>query len=227
MPINRKRNNDNHLVLKLGGSIVVAGLYFLGICFLSRYSYPNCLFFDPGFALFPAFLTGCIIIFSSFIATTQMIHWLKGDKKRVIIIILLLIIMLIFPIAFLKCGVVADEGGIYQKNIFGETVKEYPYSDIISFEMTVYYGIQYYIEFDSSESISLLSHRVPLNAFGNDHNMMVFDKILAQHAQRNIGYSYRIFPENTRRFFRDNEVFQYFDQILMTGDGSLIQGTVP
>ena len=214
MRVNLKKDNDNHLVLKLSVSLVVAYLYFLGICFLSRYSYPNCLFFDPGFALFPAFLTSCVIVFCSFIVTTRMNVWLKANKKRLIIIIVILAILFVFPIAFLKSGICADEKGIYKKNLFGETVREYAYSDIIDFEITVYYGIQYDIKFYSDETLSLISHQIIVfNAFENDYNMMMFDKILAQHAERNIGYSYRIFPENTRRFFRDEEVFQYFDQI--------------
>ena len=213
--MSRKQNkNDKILLAKLCCSFLIALLHFYGMCLLSQNIYSNCLFFDPGLALLPSFVVSCIIFFSPFTLTCSPRVWLNKNFKKAIALILVFASFIVFSFATLQSGIIADENGIRKTNIFGQTIDEYAYEKVACFEMSFQYGIQYDIQFHSGESISIMSHQVIfLNAFKNDHNIMMFDKRLAQYATRNVYYSYRARPENMRRFLKESEVFQYFNKI--------------
>ncbi|MBQ4131692.1 MAG: hypothetical protein IJD71_05080 [Clostridia bacterium] len=228
--MNKKReNNDNIIVWKLGLFFIIACIYFVIILFFGRFIYPESLFFEPKTTYITAFINGSVIFFSSFLISTKTIKWFKKSNKK-FLIVTLICIFLIYPVFFLKSGVVIDEEQISKKNIFGNSIESYSYSDIESFEISVGYGVQYDIVFNSKKSFSLCSHDIIFfNCFKNENNLQTFDKLLEEHAKRNVYKSIYSTSQNIKRFFQKNEYYNYFNQIFnpKTEDGSeRTQGTV-
>lgn len=129
--------------------------------------------------------------------------------------VFIVLIILIFPIIFFKSGMVADDTSIQKKNLFGNTTEKYLYSEIKNIEVWVRYGIVYDITFDSGETISLCSHEFGnwFNNFGNSCNIMEFDKIISEHADKKIvGEKWRMESDNLRTFLTDEKTLKYFEK---------------
>ena len=183
------------------------------IIFSSRLIYQECLFFSPKITYITACINSSIIVLCSFLASSKIIEWFKNSNKKVFIIILLCV-FLIYPLFFLRSGVIADENHISKKNIWGNSIETYSYSDVEKYEISVKYGIQYDIIFDSENSITLYSHElIILNYFKNEKNLQTFDKLLEKNAKRTVYKSIYSTPNNLKYFFREKEYYSYFNRI--------------
>ena len=188
-------------------------LYLFIIVFSSRYIYRECLFFSPKITYITAVINSSILILSSFLISSATIKWLKKNNKRILIIVLICL-FLIYPIFFFKAGIVVDDKYIYKNNIWGNSTEKYSYSDVTDFEISVKYGVEYDIKFNSQNTINLYSHEMILiNYFRNEKNILIFDKLLEEHAERIVYKSIYSTSQNLKYFFRKDKYYNYFNHI--------------
>lgn len=138
-----------------------------------------------------------------------------------ILIIILACIFLVYPIFFLKAGIVIDDEYICKTNICGISKEKYSYSDVSTFEISIKHGVEYDITFNSKNKINLYSHEMILfNYFRNEKNLQIFDELLEKHGERIVYKSIYSTPQNIKNFFKKNEYYNYFNQIFnsKTGD---------
>lgn len=126
----------------------------------------------------------------------------------------------------MKAGIVADEKYIIKTNVLGTPIERYSYSDIEAFKISVKYGVEYEITFNTNDTISLYSHEANFfNYFRNEKNIQVFDELLVNHAERTVYKSIYSTPQNLKNFFHQDKYYNYFNRIFNdtknTGDGSL------
>lgn len=108
--------------------------------------------------------------------------------------------------------------------MWGNSTESYSYSEVESFEMSIKYGVEYDIVFNNEEKIDLCSHEIIwLNYFKDEENLQLFDELLEEHAKRNVYKSIYSTPKNLKKFFRDDKVFNYFNNFfnVKTGDVSV------
>ncbi len=208
------KSNDNSVALKLGLFFIIACIYFYIFLLISRCVYQEALFFFPKITAITACINGGIITICSFAISKKTIKWFKNHNKKVLIIFLVFI-FLIYPIFFLKAGIVVDDKKISKNNMWGKTKEKYSYSDVESFEMSVKFGVEYDIKFKSGKKIILCSHEVIVfNSFRSENKLQIFDKHLEKNAKRIVYKSIYSTPHNIKRFFRKKEYYDYFNRIL-------------
>ena len=201
-------------MIKLAIATIIGALYLCAVWFISRQMYRDCLYFYPKTSIILAFINCCIMLFGSFSITKKTTKWIKQNKSRMVIIFATIVCCLLMPFLFFKNGTVIDKNSIKKINCFGNTIQEYHYSDITKVKLGVQYGIQYTITFKSGEVIEVLSHEViSLNSFGNDKNIVKFDKLISEKAEKEIYWTTYLTPSNVRRFFKNDESLNYFDDI--------------
>ena len=207
------KHNDNAIALKLVLFFIIAGGYMFLILFVSRFVYPNCLYFCPRTTFITAVINTPIITFGSLLISSITRKWLNNFKKK-FLVIACIILVLTYPLVFLKSGVVIDDKYICKNDIFGNPTEKYSYSDVSSFEISVKFGVEYDIKFDSEKTISLYSHEMTfINYFRNEKNIQHFDKLLEAHAKRTVYKSIYSTPQHLKYFFEENEYYNYFNQI--------------
>lgn len=201
----------------------MAMAYLFIILFFSRYIYRECIFFSPKITYITAVINSSLIILCSLLISSRTLKWLRNYNKK-IIIIFFICIFLIYPIFFLKAGIVVDNEYIRKTNIFGASKEKYSYSDVATFEISFKHGVEYDITFNSKNKINLCSHEMILfNYFRNEKNLQTFDKLLEKNGERKVYKSIYSTPQNIKRFFRKSKYYNYFNQIFNAqrtqGDG--------
>ena len=130
-----------------------------------------------------------------------------------VVILVCISCCLSIPFLFFKNGTVADGNAIKKIDVFGNVSKVYSYENITKVELSVKYGIQYYITFESSEVVEILSHEVfRLNSFGNSKNIVEFDKIISKYSKKEIDSTYTT-PSNMRSYLTDKDSYSYFKDV--------------
>ncbi len=206
-------SKNNAILLKLLFFFLIAIVYLFIIIFLSRYIYRECIFFSPRATYIAAVINSSIIILCSFLISSRTLKWLRNYNMKILVIILVCI-LLMYPIVFLKSGIVIDDEYIRKTNIFGVSKEKYSYSDVVTFEVSIKHGVEYDITFNSKNKINLYSHEmIFFNYFRNEKNLQTFDELLENHGERIVYKSIYSTPQNIKSFFRKKEYYNYFNQI--------------
>lgn len=207
-----KQSLKNGQWLKFFLCILMVALYFMVIKISTEMAYPSYYYFDPTVSPFFTIINCGIIIILIIIIDKKRILRLFRHKALFTSLVSVLLIFFILPFLFLKQGIVADDICIQKKDLFGRTKSEFKYINISNIDISVKRGIQYEIQFNAKEKIWIFSHDAGIRNFKNDENLLNFDKAISQYKEKTVTDDPAwITPNNTHRFIKDENVFQYFD----------------
>lgn len=205
-----KEENFNFFRIFLG--FLLSAMYCIVAFLLSKIVYNDYLYFKPVVYVVLIMVIAFIIFATTFLIKKEhIVKMIKSIKSR-FIVCGVVIVTLCFPILFIKCGTVADDVSIQKKNIFGNTTQALYYEEIKSIEVSVRRGIQYEIEFETNDKIVLFSDElIVIKNFKTDENLMQFDKAISQYAKKTVWNDEYLTQKNIRRFIKNQESFNYFD----------------
>ncbi len=213
----KKENRD----LKLGIKLLLAGiagvLYYFIVKMLCRMVYPSALYFLPSVSATLALIICFVIVLAGISINAKWLKQVGKNPKIVIGLGLISLMLLVLPFAFLKSGMVANESSIQKKNMFGDTTWQVTYSEIQEIDVSVKFGIQYQIRTKSDEEFLFCSDAAVYGkTFRDDWALMMFDKVVSKYAPKTVTDDPAwLKPDNTKRFFEEQEVFLYFDEFFV------------
>lgn len=210
--VKRKRKR-NLIILRIAVGFLVSFAYFWTVNALTQTTYSDCFFHKATISITLAIANCTVIMIMAIVMGRNVPIWLSRHKTYTSLIMLVIIICLLLPISFRRQGIVANETSIQKRNWLGEITQHFAYSDISSIEVSVKYGIQYDIVFNSGKSLRLCSEELRgVKQFKSDKELMRFDQTISQYASKTVSDDPAwIRSSNTRRFFEDEFVFDYFD----------------
>ena len=215
MPKSKTIHNKSRKVItvKLICGFIISFTYFVLVALFSTNVCQDTLYHKPTLSVTIA-IVNCTIIMIVAIATNRdTLIWFQKHKHCLIALLFLGVVILILPLCTIKKGILADTTSIQKRNVFGRTVWEQDYSSIKKITVSVRYGIQYDIEFNTGDILRICSEEIRgTKNFGSDQKLMAFDKTISNYAPKTVeSDTVWIKPANTKRFFQDDEVFCYFD----------------
>lgn len=209
----RPEQSSSMIFLKFITSLLFSVLYIAFINVLRKAANKDSYYVRGELSDLIALIFCSIVVISAFFITKDVIKKIFKNKKLTSCLCSIVFTLFILPLCFINVVTVADADSIKRNDIFGKTIEEYSYENIKSVELFVYSGIQYDIKFDSNKTIGLVGEDFVKN-FVSDEALISFDKTVSKYCKKTVvPVMGRIQPWNTRRFFRTQEGFEYFDKI--------------
>lgn len=210
-----------NLLFRLIFSLFLGFIYFFVICILRRSFFKDVLYYFPRLSLIMALINSCLVFLSAYFINKKVIKLIFKNKIKMLALLIAFLLITSLPIMFLRNCTIADEFSIRKINANGKITEKYDYADIDFVEVSIRYGLQFYICFNNGKNIFICSHELNgLNNFRDSSNIIKFYELMLNKPMK-IHYedSWRLSSYGWSK--SDKEAINYFEKVFQkTGDGS-------